>query len=227
MAGKGTGTGQPQPLAPGRCSASSWYESANRLNSPDAVQAQSACSIASGTGVSTGWHDLCAGRVPLVTARCWTSPEIFEFSLTLLAYLTCTAQHCPHNPGSHRLPLTCWVAPRGMHFHFADAWHHGVPRLPPAHRGCEPAVTVNRATPSWLSAKRRYRNGVQVGQVDALLQHFSHEPATLPCIWGGNCASAWIRLTPAGYVAQCGCVGDQLRDYPAATFSSATASRNC
>ncbi len=55
----------------------------------------------------------------------------------------------------------------------------------------------------WL--ERGYEQGVRIGPFDALLRHFSHEPATLPCIWGENCANALVSIDPRGRVAQCDC----------------------
>jgi len=55
----------------------------------------------------------------------------------------------------------------------------------------------------WL--KRGHRRGVRVGPLDALLQHFSHEPTTLPCIWSDNCANTLVSIDARGYVAQCDC----------------------
>ena len=55
----------------------------------------------------------------------------------------------------------------------------------------------------WL--KRGHRRGVRVGPLDALLQHFSHEPTTLPCIWSDNCANSLVSIDARGYVAQCDC----------------------
>ncbi len=55
----------------------------------------------------------------------------------------------------------------------------------------------------WL--ERGYGRGIRVGPFDALLAHFSHEPATLPCIWGDNCANALVSIDARGYVAQCDC----------------------
>lgn len=63
----------------------------------------------------------------------------------------------------------------------------------------------------WL--ERGYRHGVRVGPFDALLQHFSHEPATLPCIWGDNCANALISIDARGWVAQCDCWVTSYPDY--------------
>jgi len=63
----------------------------------------------------------------------------------------------------------------------------------------------------WL--ERGYRHGVRLGPFDALLQHFSHEPATLPCIWGDNCANALISIDARGCVAQCDCWVTSYPDY--------------
>lgn len=63
----------------------------------------------------------------------------------------------------------------------------------------------------WL--ERGYNQGVRVGPLDALLQHFSHEPATLPCIWSDNCANALVSIDARGYVAQCDCWVTSYPDY--------------
>jgi radical SAM protein with 4Fe4S-binding SPASM domain len=63
----------------------------------------------------------------------------------------------------------------------------------------------------WL--ERGYRRGVRVGPLDALLQHFSHEPTTLPCIWGDNCANTLVSIDARGYVAQCDCWVTSYPDY--------------
>ena len=63
----------------------------------------------------------------------------------------------------------------------------------------------------WL--ERGYRNGVRVGPLDALLQHFSHQPTTLPCIWGDNCANSLVSIDARGYVAQCDCWVTSYPDY--------------
>lgn len=63
----------------------------------------------------------------------------------------------------------------------------------------------------WLD--RGHRQGIKVGPFDALLQHFSHEPTTLPCIWGDNCANALVSIDARGYVAQCDCWVTSYPDY--------------
>lgn len=63
----------------------------------------------------------------------------------------------------------------------------------------------------WL--ERGYPQGVRIGPFDALLQHFSHEPAQLPCIWGENCANTMVSIDARGYVAQCDCWVTSYPDY--------------
>lgn len=63
----------------------------------------------------------------------------------------------------------------------------------------------------WL--ERGYSRGVRVGPLDALLAHFSHEQATLPCIWSDNCANALVSIDARGYVAQCDCWVTSYPDY--------------
>ncbi len=63
----------------------------------------------------------------------------------------------------------------------------------------------------WL--ERGQRRGIRVGPLDALLAHFSHEPTTLPCIWGDNCANALVSIDARGYVAQCDCWVTSYPDY--------------
>lgn len=63
----------------------------------------------------------------------------------------------------------------------------------------------------WLARGRDC--GVRVGPLDALLQHFGHQPATLPCIWSDNCANSLISIDARGYVAQCDCWVTSYPDY--------------
>lgn len=63
----------------------------------------------------------------------------------------------------------------------------------------------------WLA--RGHDCGVRVGPLDALLQHFGHQPATLPCIWSDNCANSLISIDARGYVAQCDCWVTSYPDY--------------
>ncbi len=55
----------------------------------------------------------------------------------------------------------------------------------------------------WL--ERDYRDEVRIGPFDELMNYFSHRPATLPCIWGQNCADELIAIDARGFVAQCDC----------------------
>lgn len=63
----------------------------------------------------------------------------------------------------------------------------------------------------WL--ERGYPRGIRIGPFDALLQHFSHEPTQLPCIWGENCANTIVSIDARGYVAQCDCWVTSYPDY--------------
>ena len=63
----------------------------------------------------------------------------------------------------------------------------------------------------WL--ERGHGRGVRIGPFDALLRHFSYEPATLPCIWGENSANALVSIDPRGQVAQCDCWVTSYPDY--------------
>jgi len=63
----------------------------------------------------------------------------------------------------------------------------------------------------WLERGRE--RGVRIGPLDALLQHFGHQPATLPCIWSDNCANSLISIDARGYVAQCDCWVTSYPDY--------------
>ena len=63
----------------------------------------------------------------------------------------------------------------------------------------------------WLD--RGYGAGVRLAPLDALLQYFSHESASLPCIWGDNCASNLVSIDARGYVAQCDCWVTSYPDY--------------
>jgi len=67
----------------------------------------------------------------------------------------------------------------------------------------------------WM--ERGYARGVRIGPFDALLRVFSHESATLPCIWGQNCAEHFIAIDPRGFVAQCDC---WVTSYPEQRFGN-------
>lgn len=63
----------------------------------------------------------------------------------------------------------------------------------------------------WLEHGRR--QGVRFGPFDTLLRHFNQESATLPCIWGDNCANTLVSIDARGYVAQCDCWVTSYPDY--------------
>lgn len=53
--------------------------------------------------------------------------------------------------------------------------------------------------------ERGCADGVRIGPFSELLDHFSHRPACLPCIWHENCADTLVAIDPRGFVAQCDC----------------------
>ncbi len=63
----------------------------------------------------------------------------------------------------------------------------------------------------WLEHGRR--QGVRVGPFDTLFRYFNQESATLPCIWGDNCANTLVSIDARGYVAQCDCWVTSYPDY--------------
>ena len=55
----------------------------------------------------------------------------------------------------------------------------------------------------WMS--EGYRSGISLGPFDALVDHFTHRAARLPCIWKENCSNQFISVNSKGVVAQCDC----------------------
>jgi uncharacterized protein len=55
----------------------------------------------------------------------------------------------------------------------------------------------------WMS--EGYRSGIALGPFDALVDHFTHRAARLPCIWKENCSNQFISVNSKGVVAQCDC----------------------
>jgi uncharacterized protein len=55
----------------------------------------------------------------------------------------------------------------------------------------------------WM--ERGYNSGVSLGPFDALIDHFTHRAARLPCIWKENCSNQFISVDAKGSVAQCDC----------------------
>lgn len=67
----------------------------------------------------------------------------------------------------------------------------------------------------WM--ERGYANGVALGPFDALIHHFTGEPARLPCIWKENCSNQFISVDSKGTVAQCDC---WVTSYPESFFGN-------
>ena len=63
----------------------------------------------------------------------------------------------------------------------------------------------------WLD--RGVHDDVRIGPFDELLNYFTHRDASLPCIWGQNCADEFISIDARGYVAQCDCWVTSYPDY--------------
>jgi uncharacterized protein len=61
--------------------------------------------------------------------------------------------------------------------------------------------------------ERGYENGVKLGPLDQLMNHFRGEGAYLPCIWRQNCADEFVSIDARGYVAQCDCWVTSYPDY--------------
>ncbi|MDB6153062.1 MAG: hypothetical protein JWL90_1515 [Chthoniobacteraceae bacterium] len=63
----------------------------------------------------------------------------------------------------------------------------------------------------WM--ERGYNEGVSLGPFDALIDHFTGNPARLPCIWKENCSNQFISVDSRGTVAQCDCWVTSYPDY--------------
>ena len=55
----------------------------------------------------------------------------------------------------------------------------------------------------WMD--RGHASGITLGPFDSLIDHFTGEPARLPCIWKENCSNQFISIDSKGSVAQCDC----------------------
>ena len=55
----------------------------------------------------------------------------------------------------------------------------------------------------WM--REGYCSGIALGPFDALIDHFAHRAARLPCIWKENCSNQFISVNSKGVVAQCDC----------------------
>jgi radical SAM protein with 4Fe4S-binding SPASM domain len=67
----------------------------------------------------------------------------------------------------------------------------------------------------WM--ERGHAEGVQLGPFDALIHHFTGDPARLPCIWKENCSNQFISVDSKGTVAQCDC---WVTSYPESFFGN-------
>jgi uncharacterized protein len=61
--------------------------------------------------------------------------------------------------------------------------------------------------------ERGYEQGVKLGPLDQLMNHFRGEGACLPCIWRQNCTDEFVSIDARGYVAQCDCWVTSYPDY--------------
>jgi len=86
----------------------------------------------------------------------------------------------------------------------------GYPLDPPAvgHFLCD-------LTDIWI--ERGFGQGVKIGPMDELLNYFSGEQATLPCIWQDNCVHHLASIDARGNVSQCDC---WVTSYPEASFGN-------
>jgi len=71
--------------------------------------------------------------------------------------------------------------------------------------------------------ERGYANGVKLGPIEELLNHFLGRPASLPCIWQQNCADEFVSIDARGYVAQCDC---WVTSYPEYRFGNIFGARS-
>jgi uncharacterized protein len=58
-----------------------------------------------------------------------------------------------------------------------------------------------------------YEQGVRLGPLDQLMNHFRGEGACLPCIWRQNCTDEFVSIDARGHVAQCDCWVTSYPDY--------------
>jgi radical SAM protein with 4Fe4S-binding SPASM domain len=61
--------------------------------------------------------------------------------------------------------------------------------------------------------ERGYEQGVKLGPLDELMNHFTGAAACLPCIWRQNCADEFVSIDARGHVAQCDCWVTSYPDY--------------
>lgn len=80
-----------------------------------------------------------------------------------------------------------------------------------------PAFSKFVADLSTVWFERGYNQGVQLGPLNELMNHFLGEGACLPCIWQQNCADEFISIDARGQVAQCDC---WVTSYPEYQFGN-------
>ena len=66
---------------------------------------------------------------------------------------------------------------------------------------------------SKIWVERGYGHGVKLGPLDELMNQFTGENASLPCIWRQNCADEFVSIDARGHVAQCDCWVTSYPDY--------------
>jgi radical SAM protein with 4Fe4S-binding SPASM domain len=67
----------------------------------------------------------------------------------------------------------------------------------------------------WM--ERGHGKGGTLGPFDSLIDHFTGEPARLPCIWKENCSNQFISIDSKGSIAQCDC---WVTSYPETHFGN-------
>lgn len=65
--------------------------------------------------------------------------------------------------------------------------------------------------------ERGFHQGVKLGPLDELMNHFTGAPSCLPCIWRQNCTDEFVSIDARGYVAQCDC---WVTSYPEYRFGN-------
>jgi uncharacterized protein len=65
--------------------------------------------------------------------------------------------------------------------------------------------------------ERGLHQGVKLGPLDQLMNHFTGAPSCLPCIWRQNCTDEFVSIDARGNVAQCDC---WVTSYPEYRFGN-------
>src|SRR5262249_39329375 len=66
---------------------------------------------------------------------------------------------------------------------------------------------------SKIWVERGYKQGIKLGPLDELMNQFSGDAASLPCIWQQNCTDEFVSIDARGHVAQCDCWVTSYPDY--------------